>query len=207
MTFSPTSNSPPLCFVPIFKVYTIQALYTSTMSANATRRSTRISRRNNPVQVAPEVSVPHESGSGTVDSDSDDEGRPKKKRRNTRKTAAVAVTKKPKTTRKPRQNLQHFVRMPLDILFEIFEYLFPSDVLHLARTSKALRNVLMRRSAISIWKAAFSNHPVPSPPCPENLTEPQWASLLFDSYCSVSQYRYTLCSNILNISFVLLVLC
>ena len=67
--------------------------------------------------------------------------------------------------------------MPLDILYEvsidkktfekvvldcpicqqIFGHLRPYDILRLARTTKALRGILMRRSAISVWKDARSN--------------------------------------------------
>lgn len=45
--------------------------------------------------------------------------------------------------------LKHLTEAPLDVLFEIFGKLNPIDLLYLARTTKALRNILMRTSASS----------------------------------------------------------
>ncbi|KII84026.1 hypothetical protein PLICRDRAFT_180042 [Plicaturopsis crispa FD-325 SS-3] len=82
-----------------------------------------------------------------------------------------------------RGGLENLTKMPLDILLEIFERLRPLDVLHLARTSKALRGLLMhRRTAISVWRAAFSNFPG-IPDCPPDLNEPQYANLVFSEHC------------------------
>ncbi|KAI9057952.1 hypothetical protein FKP32DRAFT_1597907 [Trametes sanguinea] len=72
--------------------------------------------------------------------------------------------------------------MPLDILFEIFGHLHPHDLLRLARTTKALRNILMRRSAITIWRNALANVE-DLPRCPPDLTEPAYANLLFEPHC------------------------
>jgi hypothetical protein len=62
------------------------------------------------------------------------------------------------------------------------------DLLNLARTSKALRQVLMSRKSISIWIAArraAGATMVPEPP--EDMSEPSWAQLLFGpAVCSVS---------------------
>ncbi|KAF7967257.1 hypothetical protein HWV62_35051 [Athelia sp. TMB] len=52
-------------------------------------------------------------------------------------------------------------------------------------TTKALRRILMQRSAISIWKAVMGQVEG-LPECPSDLNEPQFASLAFDSYCHVS---------------------
>lgn len=56
--------------------------------------------------------------------------------------------------------------------------------MRLSRTTKALRNVLMTRSAISVWKSAFLNDP-DLPAIPEGLTEPQYANLAFSQHCHV----------------------
>lgn len=85
---------------------------------------------------------------------------------------ATGITKEPRTTCKRRQDL---LQMPLDILFEVFGHLLPLDALNLARTPKALRNVVMHRSAVSIWKAAFSNLSV-SLPCPIIFCVSSWQS-------------------------------
>lgn len=104
------------------------------------------------------------------------------------KTSAIEYNdSKAKKTRKTRGGkLRDLPGMPLDILFEIFGHLLPRDVLHLSRATKSLRNILMRRSAVSIWKNAFSNLRIKPPSRPSDMTEPQWASFLFDSYCQAS---------------------
>ena len=58
-------------------------------------------------------------------------------------------------------------------------------MLHLARTTKDLRAILMKRSSISIWKRARS-HFDDLPDCPDDLSEPQYAELLFGKACTVS---------------------
>ncbi|KAE9393657.1 hypothetical protein BT96DRAFT_887142 [Gymnopus androsaceus JB14] len=72
---------------------------------------------------------------------------------------------------------------PLDIFFEIFTHLQPDDLLRLARTSKDLRGILLRKSTESIWRTARSNVEG-LPPLPDDMSEPQYAHLLFfDTYC------------------------
>ncbi|KII94170.1 hypothetical protein PLICRDRAFT_36405 [Plicaturopsis crispa FD-325 SS-3] len=72
--------------------------------------------------------------------------------------------------------------MPLEVLFEIFGYLHPMDLLNLCRTTKDLRAVLLRRSVRSTWKAALSSVDK-LPECPPDLQEPQYTRLLFDTHC------------------------
>ncbi|KAJ7085777.1 hypothetical protein B0H15DRAFT_846335 [Mycena belliarum] len=81
-----------------------------------------------------------------------------------------------------RGGLKMLPEMPLDILFEIFSCLQPPDVLRLARTTKALRSLLMSHSAISIWKSAFMNDP-DLPGAPDGLSEPRYANLAFSPHC------------------------
>ncbi|KZT09619.1 uncharacterized protein LAESUDRAFT_646055 [Laetiporus sulphureus 93-53] len=80
--------------------------------------------------------------------------------------------------------LDKLPEMPLDILLEIFSHLRPLDLLHLARTTKALRTMLMSRSSISLWKGA-RELVGRLPDCPSDLSEPQYANLLFDQHCHV----------------------
>ncbi|KAJ6502646.1 hypothetical protein DFH09DRAFT_1441321 [Mycena vulgaris] len=84
---------------------------------------------------------------------------------------------------------------PLDILFEVFGHLTPSDVLVLARTTKALRRVLMHRSSISVWRAALRNVPG-LPDMPPEMSEPAWANLVFDRHC-----HYCLAKGVKNIQW------
>ncbi|KAF8896419.1 hypothetical protein BD779DRAFT_584390 [Infundibulicybe gibba] len=78
--------------------------------------------------------------------------------------------------------LKQLPEMPLDILFEIFGHLHPHDILRLARTTHRLRQLLMSRSAVSVWKSAFSRVEG-LPHCPSDLTEPQYANLAFEEHC------------------------
>lgn len=54
----------------------------------------------------------------------------------------------------------------------------------LSRASKLLRTTLMTRSAINLWRAAERNVEG-LPPCPPDLSHPQYAVLLFFKNCSV----------------------
>ncbi|KAF8881929.1 hypothetical protein CPB84DRAFT_1791318 [Gymnopilus junonius] len=96
----------------------------------------------------------------------------------------------PKKPRGKRGILKRMVEMPLDLLFEIFGRLEPVDLLHLARTTKDLRALLMNRSASSIWKAARANIPG-LPECPQDLSEPQYADLLFGKNCEICDRNVT----------------
>ncbi|KAE9386163.1 hypothetical protein BT96DRAFT_839664 [Gymnopus androsaceus JB14] len=77
--------------------------------------------------------------------------------------------------------------MPLEIFFEIFMHLEPGDLLQLARTSKDLQNVLMRKLSKSIWHTACNNVEPGLLKIPSDMSEPEYAHLLFfDNYCHVS---------------------
>jgi hypothetical protein len=58
------------------------------------------------------------------------------------------------------------------------------DILHLARTSLNIRAILMSRDSAHIWATARSV--VGMPECPPDLSEPQYASLMFERTCFVS---------------------
>ncbi|RXW21283.1 hypothetical protein EST38_g4572 [Candolleomyces aberdarensis] len=80
--------------------------------------------------------------------------------------------------------------IPLEILTEIFKHLEPASLLKLLRTSKLLRALLLNRPVASaIWKSALSSmHPAP-PPCPDDLTLPQYATLLYGNchFCDTAE--------------------
>ncbi|PBL01868.1 hypothetical protein ARMGADRAFT_953994 [Armillaria gallica] len=102
---------------------------------------------------------------------------PKHGQRNTGKPCAAK-------RRRLKGSLQRVSDIPLDILLEIFSHLDPHDLLHLCRTSKSLRAILLDRSALSVWKSARRNLEN-LPNIPDGLSEPQYASLLFDKYCQL----------------------
>ncbi|KDR85932.1 hypothetical protein GALMADRAFT_218999 [Galerina marginata CBS 339.88] len=87
-----------------------------------------------------------------------------------------------KRTRRKAGSLKDLVEMPLDVVGEIFSRLDPGDLLNLARIEKSLRAFLMSRSSISIWKRSRSNIPR-LPDCPSDLSEPQYANLVFTKNC------------------------
>ncbi|KAJ3535834.1 hypothetical protein NMY22_g6306 [Coprinellus aureogranulatus] len=78
------------------------------------------------------------------------------------------------TTRLLHTRATHLLaNIPLDILGEVLSHLAPLDVLHLARTDKYLRRLLMSRSFVSFWERARQNDEE-LPPCPAHLSEPQF---------------------------------
>ncbi|KAJ3556130.1 hypothetical protein NM688_g2194 [Phlebia brevispora] len=87
-----------------------------------------------------------------------------------------------KVVRGRRGSLQNLPAMPVDILVEILSHLRPLDILHISRTNKAFRKFLMARASEFIWKRARENVPG-LPPCPEDLSEPSYANLAFDTHC------------------------
>ena len=75
-------------------------------------------------------------------------------------------------------------RSSLDVS-QVIGWLNPLDLLHIARVSKDLRNLLMSKDNNRLWKAARRNVPG-LPDCPSVLSEPRYAAYIFDQYCFVS---------------------
>ncbi|KAJ6504368.1 hypothetical protein DFH09DRAFT_1051140 [Mycena vulgaris] len=74
------------------------------------------------------------------------------------------------------------ISMPIDVLFEIFGYLHPYDVLRLTRVTKPLRRLLLDKSASGVWRTARENL-AGIPEKPSDLSEPAWIHLLFEPQC------------------------
>ncbi|KAJ8520519.1 hypothetical protein ONZ45_g2661 [Pleurotus djamor] len=123
-----------------------------------------------------------DDGFDNLDEEDDSQYKPKPSKR--RRTSNKGDNETGKATQRRKGKLRNLVQMPLDILFEIFGCLAPLDVLRLARTSKDLRSVLMKRSAMSLWKTSFTNVPG-TPTVPEGMSEPAWANFLFTNHCFV----------------------
>ncbi|KAG6897023.1 hypothetical protein C0993_007818 [Termitomyces sp. T159_Od127] len=108
-----------------------------------------------------------------------------------RKTAAdiTHIVKEKTAERKIRGvcgNLKLVTEMPLEILDEIFSHLQPADLLHLSQANKSLHSILLSRRAQSVWKASFANlqdSENPPPQIPSDITYPNYALLLFGTYC------------------------
>ncbi|KAG6835034.1 hypothetical protein H0H93_005457 [Arthromyces matolae] len=116
----------------------------------------------------------------------DDYGaKPKKKRsKGGRKPTSGTTLGLFKNVRGRRGALKGIVEMPLDILYESFMYLTSVEVLHLSRTCKALRRILMTKSAECVWKQARYNLD-DFPDRLDDLNEPQLAAFVFSALCDV----------------------
>ena len=62
---------------------------------------------------------------------------------------------------------------------QVFESLHPIDLYSVIRSTKRLRSILLDRRASSVWKEAFKRCSDVLPPCPLDISEPRWASMLF----------------------------
>ncbi|KAK7449719.1 hypothetical protein VKT23_013194 [Stygiomarasmius scandens] len=162
-----------------------------------------------PSRKRPRTSQPvrnHDAGASEDEfpSDSDESGtvsRTRKRKRGggasarSRNGKVVAVDQKFKKVRGKLGLLQRIVTdMPLDVIFEIFLYLEPLDILRLSRTSRDLRDLLTSRSSEYIWRTARLNVEG-LPPLPPDLNEMQYANLAFDNFCHACGHHP--CDNIL----------
>ncbi|KAN0076990.1 hypothetical protein V8E55_010845 [Tylopilus felleus] len=83
----------------------------------------------------------------------------------------------------PKAYTQQLLDTPLDVLIEIFLLLEPLDLLHLARTTKALREFLLdRRKSSALWNSVIGNVEG-FPPCPDHLSPPAYTHLAFVPVC------------------------
>ncbi|CAA7265274.1 unnamed protein product [Cyclocybe aegerita] len=101
-----------------------------------------------------------------------------------RKISSNAGNPRPfKRPRGMRGLLQQLPEMPLDVVYEIFSQLNPLDILNLSRTTKELRKMLLSQTSIFIWRRSREN--IESlPECPKDLSEPQYADLVFGRNCN-----------------------
>ncbi|GAA6024353.1 hypothetical protein JCM10207_003314 [Rhodosporidiobolus poonsookiae] len=101
------------------------------------------------------------------------------------KVAPPPAKKRKTTASKPRRSagkLHGLLDFPLDVLREIAAHLDPPTLLHLSRASRAFYSTFASRSFRSSWEAA--RHNVGLPDLQSNqLTEPQYAALMFGNHC------------------------
>src|SRR5882762_4357344 len=76
----------------------------------------------------------------------------------------------------------HILSMPIASP-QITAQLEPLDILHLSRVSKHFRLTFASKHSRHIWVAARQN--ISMPECPSDLTEPQYAALIFEPTCQV----------------------
>ncbi|KAJ7650256.1 hypothetical protein FB45DRAFT_887444 [Roridomyces roridus] len=135
------------------------------------RRSTRLASIGTPITVDGDREDREDDESVEIN----DEEPPKKKR----KVSSDSKTKKVRGRRGILSSLKEF---PLDVMFEILGHLRLQDLLTLSRTTKDFRGLLMSRSSATIWKESRSRVEG-LPDIPKDLSEPQYANLVFDSHC------------------------
>jgi len=68
---------------------------------------------------------------------------------------------------------------------QVVSYLDPEDLLKLCRLSKRSRALFLSKNCTAVWRDVLARV-VDLPKCPRDLTEPQYASLVFDKFCMVS---------------------
>ncbi|KAF9234865.1 hypothetical protein BU15DRAFT_52071 [Melanogaster broomeanus] len=117
------------------------------------------------------------------DDDDDKVQVPAKKRSNHTQAKRRQLTQSRQKSRRGR--LEMLPELNLDVLFQILSFLHPLDLLNLARTTKAFRQLLMRKSSAFVWKASL-RRVEGLPVCPPDLNEPQYAYLAFYPHCHVS---------------------
>lgn len=79
-------------------------------------------------------------------------------------------------------SLSRIKHLPLEIAFEIFVHLHPTDLINISRADRRLRGILTHKESRFIWRACLANVRG-LPPCPTDTTEPLFAHLLFNPTC------------------------
>ncbi|CAE6399474.1 unnamed protein product [Rhizoctonia solani] len=74
--------------------------------------------------------------------------------------------------------------MPVEVLIEIARYVVPVDLIMLSRVNKFFRELFMDKRSAGIWRSALQNLPE-LPPCPDDVSEPQYVAMIFTKRCSV----------------------
>ncbi|KAL1658935.1 hypothetical protein GGF50DRAFT_131399 [Schizophyllum commune] len=76
-----------------------------------------------------------------------------------------------------------FTDLPLELLLEVLSHLDAPSLLHLSRTTNLLRNLLLSRSSIKIWKRGYRNTKPAMPPPPSDMSIPRFVAFLEDEIC------------------------
>ncbi|KAI5900841.1 uncharacterized protein SCHCODRAFT_02559846 [Schizophyllum commune H4-8] len=73
--------------------------------------------------------------------------------------------------------------LPLDVLYEVLSYVDPISLLNLSRTSNLLRTTLLSSPARWVWRTSYTASDHDLPLAPDDVTIPQFLSLLVDRIC------------------------
>ncbi|VDB91858.1 unnamed protein product [Peniophora sp. CBMAI 1063] len=94
--------------------------------------------------------------------------------------SSVKNRQAPPKRNKRKGRLSALPTLPLDVLYEIFAHLGPGDLLHLARTTKAFRSLLLTRRSLSLWKEVLDVSAANGDPVkPDDMSEIAWTALIF----------------------------
>ncbi|KAG8684350.1 hypothetical protein FRC09_015442, partial [Ceratobasidium sp. 395] len=116
------------------------------------------------------------------ESDQEKQRSPPRKRQRTAAKSTKAPARKKQVKHKSSRVIG-LTDMPIEILTKIASHLDPIDVIFLARLNKHLRNFLMKRSSIDIWRGSIDNM-LGLPGCPPDMSEPRYLSLVFLKTCT-----------------------
>ncbi|KDN44214.1 hypothetical protein RSAG8_05687, partial [Rhizoctonia solani AG-8 WAC10335] len=150
---------------------------------SSTRLAKAKGKRANADQDVAHDDLGDNTNSEHVEFDQEEQQPPPRKRQRVTTSSTKGVVRK-KQVRGKQGLLAGLVNMPIDIFTEIVSHLLPGDIISLARSNKFFRNLLMHRSAIHIWHGTMRNVEG-LPPCPPELSEPHYLSLLFSKTCSM----------------------
>ncbi|KAG9025571.1 hypothetical protein FS837_004890 [Tulasnella sp. UAMH 9824] len=98
--------------------------------------------------------------------------------------------RKRKSGRRSAGRLDGIMKLPVDIFAEVCQYLKPVDLLQLARSSRRLREILVSKDAKNIWRTSRTLIEG-LPECPEDMNEPEYATLMFEIGCQEDRADFT----------------
>ncbi|KAF8314076.1 hypothetical protein DL93DRAFT_1113178 [Clavulina sp. PMI_390] len=75
--------------------------------------------------------------------------------------------------------------MPNEILVHICSYLYPTDLLHVARSAKIFALFLLAPSSAQIWYSSRQELDSEMPERPNDLSEQQYCAMIFGLHCQV----------------------
>ena len=92
--------------------------------------------------------------------------------------------------------LQGLFKLPIEILYDVLELTHPLDLLHLSRSSKGLRAIVLNKNAERVWRGAYENYRYDLPYMPREVSPPKWTAMMYDdSRCDVSTHFDTIFSS------------
>ena len=75
--------------------------------------------------------------------------------------------------------------LPHSATLQVASHLDPIDLLQLSRASKDLRAFVLSRKSRPLWSTVFGNIVPQMPACPEHISEPRYAHVVFERTCDV----------------------